>query len=114
MSTAALLVVIWRGINVGMAVLCLVQLIADVAARRRLHLRARFYWEAVALMLVSIIWSTTEAILNPTNPWNPARTAIVSVALVYFLVSTYRSGRLRARELAGDWRQSNGISAHET
>jgi hypothetical protein len=104
MRTAEVLVLVWRGLNVAMAVLCLIQLVADVAARRRLHLRARFYWEAVALMLVSIIWSTIEAIVSEPAGWNPARTAIVTVALIYFLISTYRSRLVRAAELRGDWR----------
>jgi hypothetical protein len=102
MVESAVLVLLWRSANVTMAAICLALLIADAVARRRLHLRARFYWEAVALLLFSIMWSTTELILHPPHghQWSPARTAVVSVALVYFLVSVWRSRRLTSADEA--------------
>lgn len=98
---AAVLLVVWRSVNVVMAMTSLALLLTDALVRKRLHLRARFYWEAVALLLVSIIWGTTDTIFNPPGPqdWNPIRTAIVSVALVYFIISTWRSRRLTRLDL---------------
>lgn len=95
METADILLVVWRSANVAMAAVALTLLILDAVHRKRVHLRARFYWEAVALLLVSIIWGTTEVIFNPpaAQDWSPIRTSIVSVALVYFIVSTWRSRR---------------------
>lgn len=73
-------------------------LVEDVWHRRRLHLRARFYWEAVALLLISTGWGSAEAIFEPTAEWNPSRTTVVTIALIYFLFSIERVRRFNRRE----------------
>lgn len=93
-----LFVTLWRAANSLMAVTGLVLLVSDMLRRRKLHLRARFYWEAVALLLVSTGWASIEAALHPPADWNPARTAVASVALVYFLISIVRVRRFNLRE----------------
>lgn len=91
---------VWRSVNVGLSAVSLYLLIADVWHRRRLHLRARFYWEAVALMLFSTGWGSADAIFHPrpAEEFSPVRIVIVTLALIYFLISIVRVRRFNRRE----------------
>lgn len=91
------LFVVWRCANVVLASAGLLLLLDDVRVRRQLRVRQRFYWQAVALMLVSLGWGTAVAVLEST-PLSPVRTAVISLALVYFLVSIVHVRRFNRRE----------------
>lgn len=93
------LIVVWRSTNVLLAAVALVLLLDDVRRRSKLHLRQRFYWQAVALMLVSIGWGTAVTIVSRTEI-APDRTAVATLALVYFLISILRVRRFNRREEA--------------
>lgn len=95
-------VLIWRFANVVLSAVGLGLLLEDIWHRRRLHLRARFYWEAVALLLFATGWGNIDAAVNPPANWNPARTAVGTVALVYFLISIQRVRVFNRREEAAD------------
>lgn len=92
-------VVAWRGLNVLLSAVSLYLLLEDTWHRKRLHLRARFYWEAVALLLISTGWASAIGAFDPSEvPFSAVRTTVATVALVYFLISIVRVRRFNRRE----------------
>lgn len=92
------IIVIWRSLNVMLAAGGLILLLDDTWHRRRLGLRARFYWQAVALMLISTGWGSAEAIFEPPADFSWVRIVVVTLALVYFLISIVRVRQFNRRE----------------
>lgn len=98
--TVNTIITVWRTCNVGLAVVGLALLLDDVRRRRSLRLRPRFYWQAVALLLITTGWGSAEAIWDPPAEFNPVRIVIVTLALVYFLISIVQVRRFNRREEA--------------
>lgn len=105
-------IAIWRACNIGLAAVGLVLLVDDIRRRSRLRLRQRFYWQAVALLLVSTGWGTAAALISGT-PISPPRSAVATVALVYFIISieqVRRFNRREERETAARVQDNDGLS----
>lgn len=100
-------IVVWRSANVLLATAGLLLLLDDVRVRRSLRLRQRFYWQAVALLLISTGWGTVTAIVERT-PFASARSSVVTVALVYFLISILQVRRFNRREEQAQLHGRNG------
>lgn len=94
------IITVWRTCNVGLAVVGLVLLLDDVRRRRSLRLRPRFYWQAVALLLISTGWGSADAIFEPPADFSWVRIVVVTLALVYFLISIVQVRRFNRREEA--------------
>lgn len=90
-------IVVWRSANVLLATAGLLLLLDDIRRRSKLRMRQRFYWQAVALLLISTGWGTTAALIE-REPLDPPRAAVISVALVYFLISIVQVRRFNRRE----------------
>lgn len=93
------LIVVWRVANVVLSAVALALLLDDVRRRSKLRLRQRFYWQAVALMLISIGWGTAVTLIKRTE-LAPDRSAVASLALIYFLLSIVQVRRFNRREEA--------------
>lgn len=90
-------IIVWRCANIGLATAGLVLLMDDIRRRSKLKLRQRFYWQAVALMLVSLGWGTIEALVRDQQ-FAPPRAMLATVALAYFLISIVQVRRFNRRE----------------
>lgn len=85
---------IWRSANFTLAVLGLVLLFIELRARRREHLSGRFYWQAMALLLILSAWgSLRNAIIHADT--DLVRLSVTTVALVYLVISIIISNRAR-------------------
>jgi hypothetical protein len=105
-------IAIWRSLNIGLAAVGLVLLVDDIRRRSRLRLRQRFYWQAVALLLVSAGWGTAAALISGT-PISLPRSAVTTVALVYFIISIEQVRRFNRREERAEQvrvRDNDGLS----
>jgi hypothetical protein len=90
-------IVLWRCLNIVLATAGLVLLVDDIRRRSKLKLRQRFYWQAVALLLVSAAWGSIAAIVEERELDSP-RAALTTVALSYFLISIVQVRRFNRRE----------------
>jgi len=90
-------IVLWRCLNIALSAVGLFLLVDDIRRRRNLRLRQRFYWQAVALMLVSAGWGSAAGIVEH-HPMSAARATLTTVALTYFLISIVQVRRFNRRE----------------
>lgn len=84
--TEEMVFVIWRSGNATLAAIGLVMLLLDVWRRRSLGVSARFYWEAVALLLVGSMYTSISNIIDDAPP-AVVRSTITTVAMTYLLIS---------------------------
>jgi CHASE2 domain-containing sensor protein len=99
-------IVLWRWLNIALTAVGLFLLLDDIRRRSQLRLRQRFYWQAVALLLVSAGWGTAAA-LAAGSPLSPSRTTLATVALVYFIISIEQVRRFNRREEKEQREQGN-------
>lgn len=85
-------ILVWRCVNIAMAVSTLTLTLMDVLRRSAWTMRERFYWQATVLLFFSLILSSIYGIAKDL-PIYPVASAITTVALVYFLVAVATANR---------------------
>lgn len=83
---------VWICCNLALAIAALTMLTVDIGRRHRLGLSLRFYWQAVALLLISVIVGSIKAILHEV-PVDMVRLTLTSVAVVYLIISVMHVSR---------------------
>lgn len=83
---------VWICCNLALALAALTMLTVDIGRRHRLGLSLRFYWQAVALLLVSVIVGSVKVIIHPI-PADPVRLTLTSVAVIYLIISVMHVSR---------------------
>jgi hypothetical protein len=92
------LVIAWRSFNLLLATAGLVLLYFDLRGRQTAPLSARFYWQAVALLLFSSGYSSAKNIVLRNSAASAFQITLTTVALAYFVISIAISVRNRRKE----------------
>jgi uncharacterized membrane protein YfcA len=85
---------VWRMFNLCLAVIGCVLTVIDVQRRSAWTVHGRFYWQAMMLLLVSVIFGSVRAVVKHVPP-SPVQLVFTTLAVLYFVISIARADHNR-------------------